>query len=249
MKKLMIMLVVSVFLLSLIACVSGCSEENKTDEIDTLLQTKAEDEQPMIKDEQPITEENDEGRDDVFVSVWPDELPETNFNGEITRRGRPVQFNYEIEPGYWTSEWLYSSMYLYDFPDPAQFFHRFGYSAVLDINAIHFYYNNVIEEDGSLPVHIDITKEEFASYIEKVKEAGYTDNSRQTETSYYCEKYGVGITIVLAKDFPWVDEDPRLEFFGDSDSIYVQLQLIDPDYVMDLEQIKAEEYNNWLAKH
>ncbi|MBQ6051978.1 MAG: hypothetical protein IJL30_01675 [Clostridia bacterium] len=237
MKRLLVLL--SFIFLICLTC--SCSTDTKPSEIENLLSDKK------------VSETNSNTPDvihddNVFVSVWPDELPETNFNGEITRRGRPVQFNYEIEPGYWTSEWLYSSMYLYDFPDPAQFFHRFGYSAVLDINAIHFYYNNVIEEDGSLPVHIDITKEEFASYIEKVKEAGYTDNSRQTETSYYCEKYGVGITIVLAKDFPWVDEDPRLEFFGDSDSIYIQLQLIDPDYVMDLEQIKAEEYQKWLEK-
>ena len=132
MKKLMIMLVAAVLLLSVTAYISGCSEENKTDEIDTLLQTKAEDEQLMIKDEQPITEENDEGRDDEFVSVWPDELPKNKTNEMFPDSGRPIQYWIEIEPGKWTPDYDYTSMYLYDFPVPVPYFNQFGRSFLLE---------------------------------------------------------------------------------------------------------------------
>ena len=249
MKKLMIMLVAAVLLLSVTAYISGCSEENKTDEIDTLLQTKAEDEQPMIKDEQPITEENDECRDDVFVSVWPDELPKNEISEFSPDDGRPIQYKIEVEPGKWTVDFDYTSMYLYDFPDPEPVFHNFGNAFVHDIKAIYFKYDKLKKSEDGADVKEEISREDFDSFINAVIEAGYTDKGERTEKTYYCEKYGVGITIALADVFPFADDYEKLRAYPtEVDCCYVKLQLIDPDYVMDLEQIKAEEYQKWLEK-
>ena len=247
-KHIMIMLVAAVLLLSVTAYISGCSAENKTEELDELLQQKAEDEQPMIKDEQPITEENAEGRDDVFVSVWPDELPKNEISEFSPDGGRPIQYKIEAEPGKWTVDFDYTSMYLYDFPDPEPVFHNFGNAFVHDIKAIYFKYDKLTSADG-IDKQVAISREDFDSFINAVIEAGYTDNSERTERTYYCEKYGVGITIALADVFPFADDDDRLRAYPtEADCCYVKLQLIDPDYVMDLEQIKAEEYQKWLEK-
>lgn len=249
MTKLTIMIIVPVLLLSIIFCGSGCSNENNTEDLDTLLQTK-DDDSKLSSDEQQTIEDNT-GENDVFVSVWPDEFPVAEMNGHVFNDGRPIAFYYEISPGQWTAEYKYESMYLYDFPNPEPYFHQFGHTFINteEKKIIYFKYDKLLEEDG-IDKKGAISKEEFDSFISAVIEAGYTDNSERTEKTYYCEKYGVGITIVLTNDFPFADDDPRLRPFPTAvDCCYVKLQLIDPDYVMNLEQIKAEEYRKWLEKH
>ena len=227
------------FILLLSVC-SGCSpSEQPVQDIDNLFQEKTDSE-----NENEAEPENDSVSKENFVSVWPDEVPVSNGPDEL----RPIIFLIEINPGEWVGEYGYDSMYLYDFPDPEQFFHRFGRSFVRDKNVIHFYYDQSIEKEDGTDEITDITQDEFRSFIEVLNEAGYNENSEQTETSYYCEKYGIGIQIVLSKDFPWVEDDERLVYHTSHDACYVRLQLIDPEYEMDLEAIKAEEYNRWLKK-
>jgi len=232
------------FILLLCVC-SGCSPvEQPVQDIDTLLQGKTDSE-----NENEAEPENDSVLKDDFVSVWPDELPTMIYNESRHDGVRPIEFQTEINPGEWISEFTYESMYLYDFPDPEQFFHRFGRSFVLDKKVLHFYYDQIIEKEDGSEERTDITQDEFRSFVEVLKEAGYDENSVQTEFSYYCEKYGVGIWIVLAKDFPWIKDDERLAYRASNDVCYVRLQLIDPEYEMDLEAIKAEEYKRWLESH
>ncbi|MBQ6051975.1 MAG: hypothetical protein IJL30_01660 [Clostridia bacterium] len=247
MKKLTIMIIVSVLLLSIIFCGSGCSNENNTEDLDTLLQTK-DDGSKGLFDEQQIIEDNP-GENDVFVSVWPDEFPVAEMNGHVFNDGRPIAFYYEISPGQWTADFKYESMYLYDFPDPVPYFNQFGRSFLLEKKIIIFKYNKLSRTDDGIDETVAITKEDFDLFIDNLIAADYTDNSERTETTYYCEKYGVGITIALADVFPFADDDEKLRAFPTGvDCCYVKLQLIDPDYVMDLEQIKAEEYQKWLEK-
>jgi hypothetical protein len=249
MKKIIIMLFVSVFLLSIAACISGCSDENNTEELDTLLQTKDDNSKGSSDEQQTIEDNTEESDDDIFVSVWPDELPKNEISEFSPDGGRPIQYKIEAEPGKWTVDFDYTSMYLYDFPDPEPVFHNFGNAFVHDIKAIYFKYDKLTSADG-IDKKVAISRDDFDSFINAVIEAGYTDNSERTERTYYCEKYGVGITIALADVFPFADDDDRLRAYPtEADCCYVKLQLIDPDYVMDLEQIKAEEYQKWIEKH
>ncbi len=247
MTKLTIMIIVPVLLLSIIFCGSGCSNENNTEDLDTLLQTK-DDGSKGLFDEQQIIEDNPV-ENDVFVSVWPDELPESYMNGVHVYDGRPVTFYTEVKPGEWVGEWYYSSMYLYDFPDPEPYFHNFGKSFLDEKKIIIFKYDKIKTSEDGIDEKDAISKEDFDLFIDNLILAGYTDNSERTETTYYCEKYGVGITIVLADVFPFADDDEKLRAFPTGvDCCYVRLQLIDPDYEMDLEELKAEEYRKWLEK-
>ena len=233
--------------LLLILCFSsGCTTNNESKSIEELLIEKKEQEE--IKEP---TENHDNiiAEDEEFVSVWPEELPKSEMNGVVVKEERPIGFNYEVSPGVWTTKFNYESMYLYDFPDPELYFRKYGNSMVEKFRAIHFYYAKEIEKADGTTELCGISREEFKSFIDVLKEAGYTDNSNQTETSYYCERYGVGISVVLSNEFPWGDQDPRLPFYTDYDSCFIQIQVIDPDYVMDIEAIKAEEYRKWLEEH
>ncbi|MBR5721196.1 MAG: hypothetical protein IKX78_01790, partial [Clostridia bacterium] len=166
--------------------------------------------------------------------------------------GRPVTFNVEIEPGKWAAEFYYSSMYLYDFPDPEPDFHKFGNTFINadEKKIIYFKYDKLKKSDEGADVREDISREDFDSFINAVIEAGYTDKFERTETTYYCVKYGVGITIALADVFPFADDDEKLRAYPtEVDCCYVKLQLIDPDYEMNLEEIKAAEYQKWLENH
>ena len=249
MTKLTIMIIVPVLLLSIIFCGSGCSNENNTEDLDTLLQTKDDDSKGSSDEQQTIKDNTEESDDDIFVSVWPDELPKNETSEMFPDSGRPIQYWIEIEPGKWTPDYDYTSMYLYDFPDPVPYFNQFGRSFLLEKKIIIFKYSKLSRTDDGIDETVAITKEDFDLFIDNLIAADYTDNSERTETTYYCEKYGVGITIVLADVFPFADDDEKLRAFPTGvDCCYVRLQVIDPDYVMDLEQIKAEEYQKWLEK-
>ena len=171
------------FILLLSVC-SGCSpSEQPVQDIDNLLQEKTDSE-----NENEAEPENDSVSKDDFVSVWPDELPVSNRPDGL----RPIGFEIEISPGRWTTEFKYESMYLYDFPDPLECFDYKCRSSFVDaVKAIYFAYRNE-DENGQ---DRDISVEEFKEFVDVVKKYGYTDNSVETETSYYCEKYGVGVVI------------------------------------------------------
>ena len=236
----------ALFSLFFIICLfCGCNSDDNPKDIEDLLNRKAQD--TVVTDEE-IAE--DTSLNDEFLSVWPDELPESYMNGVHVYDGRPVTFYTEVKLGEWVGEWYYSSMYLYDFPDPEPDFHKFGTAFLYEKKEVIFKYNKQKEDEFGEYVTEEISGEDFDAFIDALTEAGYTDNAERTETTYYCEKYGVGITIVLSNDFPFVEDDPKFHPYPTPvDCCYVKLQLIDPDYVMDLEQIKAEEYRKWLEKH
>ena len=222
----------------------SCSSDNTPTDIKKLLQDK---ETVTVIGNEATTEQT--VLNDEFVSVWPDELPKNKTNEMFPDSGRPIQYWIEIEPGKWTPDYDYTSMYLYDFPDPVPYFNQFGRSFLLEKKIIIFKYSKLSRTDDGIDETVAITKEDFDLFIDNLIAADYTDNSERTETTYYCEKYGVGITIVLADVFPFADDDEKLRAFPTGvDCCYVRLQVIDPDYVMDLEQIKAEEYQKWLEK-
>ncbi|MBO5036250.1 MAG: hypothetical protein J6D42_04135 [Clostridia bacterium] len=170
--------------------------------------------------------------DGHFVSFWPDELSEED-RAELLSRNK----------GDTASGWL-RALFLYDFPDPEDYFDCVTQRTYVGaIDTIYFALRNTDENlyDKS------VTAEEFKEYIDAVKAVGYNEKSVETETSYYCEKFGVSVSIILGNEFPWADDDYRLRAdksqFTDC---YIRVQLIDPDYVFDLEAIKAEEYQRWL---
>ena len=169
-----------------------------------------------------------------FVSLWPDELPD----GDRAERLSRCNFSK-------ISAWL-RALFLYDFPDPEDYFNRMSQATY--IGAIDTFYLNMRNSDENY-CEKSVTIEEFKEYIDAVKAVGYDENSVETETSYYCEKFGVSVSIVLGNEFPWADDDYRLRAdksqFTDC---HIRVQLIDPDYVFDLDAIKAEEYNRWLKK-
>ncbi len=101
----------------------SCSSDYNPTDIENLLREKKSD--TVIS-----SEENTEQilLNDEFVSVWPDELPKNETSEMFPDSGRPIQFWIEIEPGVWTVYYDYTSMYLYDFPDPEPYFHNFGKS-------------------------------------------------------------------------------------------------------------------------
>ncbi len=222
----------------------SCSSDNTPTDIEKLLQDK---ETVTVIGNEATSEQT--VLNDEFVSVWPDELPKNETSEMFPDSGRPIQFWIEIEPGVWTVYYDYTSMYLYDFPDPEPYFHNFGKSFLDEKKIIIFKYDKIKTSEDGIDEKDAISKDDFDLFIDNLILAGYTDNSERTETTYYCEKYGVGITIVLTNEFPFVEDDPKLHPYVTAvDCCYVRLQLIDPDYVMDLEQIKAEEYQKWLEK-
>ncbi|MBQ4627571.1 MAG: hypothetical protein IJB44_00685, partial [Clostridia bacterium] len=167
-----------------------------------------------------------------FVSLWPNELPD----GDRAERLSRCNFSK-------ISAWL-RALFLYDFPDPEDYFNRMSQATY--IGAIDTFYLNMRNSDEN---HYDksVTAEEFKEYVDAVKAVGYNENCVETETSYYGEQYGVSVSIILGNEFPWADDDYRLRAdksqFTDC---HIRVQLIDPDYVFDLDAIKEEEYQRWL---
>lgn len=110
------------------------------------------------------------------------------------------------------------------------------------IDTIYFVLRNSDENNYDKSV----TAEEFKEYVDAVKAVGYDENSVETETSYYGEQYGVCVSIILGNEFPWTDEDYRLNAYKSQfDDCYIRIQLVDPDYVFELVKIKNEEYRRW----
>lgn len=242
MNKILIALLLTLYVLF---CTAGCSPDEEPMDLDDLLKMKE------ISSEENTTEETETSADTgEFVSVWPDELPLNPDSSSI----RPIQYMIEINPGEWTTVWDYTSMYLYDFPDPEPVFHQWGHSLLNEANmkAIYFKYSKLekMEDESEDTEDVSLTNDDFKWFIDTIIAAGYTENSERTETSYYCEKYGVGITVILSDVFPFTEDDSRFRAYNPQrDCCYVRLQLIDQDYEMDLEAIKAEEYRKWLESH
>ncbi len=93
MKKLIMMIIVPVLLFSIVFCGFGCSNENNTEESDTMSQTNTGDSKDLPGGHKN-TENNEEKSNDGFVSVWPDELPFAEMNGYVYNTERPIQFTY-----------------------------------------------------------------------------------------------------------------------------------------------------------
>ena len=173
--------------------------------------------------------------DGHFVSLWPDELPDENRSDLLSSFGSLS-----------VSKSL-NNLFLFDFPKPEDYFKCQSQSTYVGvIDTIYYAYQNVDENNYD----VSLSPEEFKEYVDAVKAAGYTDAAIETETSYYCEKYGVSVSIVLGNEFPWADDDYRLRAdksqFTDC---HIRVQLIDPDYEFDLDAIKAEEYQRWLDSY
>lgn len=172
----------------------------------------------------------DEGMEN-FVSVWPDELPDEDRAERLSRCN-----------GDTASSWL-RSLFLFDFPDPEKYFdHMSQRTYVGAIDTIYFALRNTDENNYDRSV----TVEEYKEYVDAVKAVGYNENCVETETSYYGEQYGVSVSIIFGNEFPWTDDDYRLRAYKSQfTDCYIRVQLIDPDYVLNLVQIKNEEYRRY----
>lgn len=224
----------------------NASTENKTD--DSQKENEPEEEDQSVENESETSNEEysdvwenvkwyqgsysiPSENDGHFVSLWPDELPDGDRAENLSHNKKST-----------SAAWL-RALFLFDFPDPDDYFDCMTQRTYVGaIDTIYFVYHNSDEN------HYDksVTAEEFKEYIDAVKAVGYDENSVETETSYYCEKFGVSVSIVLGNEFPWADDDYRLRAdksqFTDC---HIRVQLIDPDYAFDLVAIKNEEFKRW----